>query len=62
MNINHKVKEIDEPRKADQKLYISDITKVSNDFNWSPKVSIDEGLINIVNWVKNTDLSWVKFS
>ena len=62
MKLDHRVEEIAEPRKADQKLYISDITKVSNDFNWSPEVTINEGLIKVIDWVKNTDLSWVKFN
>lgn len=39
-------------RRADQKIYISDNTKVSNDFNWTPKVSIEKGYDQIIEWVK----------
>lgn len=47
---------VDEVRKADQCVYISDITKVRNTFNWMPQVKMEEGLIQIIDWVeKNAD-------
>lgn len=42
----------EEKRRADQKIYISDITKVSKEFNWTPKVTIDQGYDQILDWVK----------
>ena len=40
-------------RKADQKYYVSDITKVNKDLGWEPKISIDEGLERLSLWVKD---------
>lgn len=56
-----KVKQ-EEQRTADQKIYISDITKVSNDFNWKPKVKLEEGIDGIMEWIKNDNniKSWIK--
>ena len=42
----------DGERRADQRIYISDISKVSNEFNWKPKVTIEEGYDKIMKWVK----------
>ena len=40
-------------RQGDQKIYISDITKVTNTFNWKPKINVKKGL-NIMNsWIGN---------
>lgn len=44
--------EIKDWRPGDQKIYISDITKLNNDLNWHPKISINEGLNNLSNWVQ----------
>ena len=44
-----------EPRAADQKIYVSDIRKVSKDFNWSPTYDIKEGLSEIIDWVKENE-------
>jgi CDP-paratose 2-epimerase len=59
MKVDHKVKSIDNSRPSDQKIYISDITKVSKDFNWEPKIGIDEGLINVTKWLEEANLDWV---
>lgn len=42
---------LEEPRRADQIIYMSDITKVSKEFNWSPQVSPKEGYVDIIEWV-----------
>jgi len=57
----HASVETEEPRRADQKIYISDISKVSDDFGWSPNVSLDVGLKNIIEWLdeKQEDFSWL---
>ena len=38
-------------RPSDQKVYISDIRKVSDDLQWKPKVSPKEGVERLVKWV-----------
>jgi len=44
-------------RQADQKVYISDITKIKTLLNWEPKISPEEGVTKIINWIKeNFDL------
>jgi CDP-paratose 2-epimerase len=39
-------------RKFDQKVYVSDISKVKKVLNWAPSVSPEEGIKRIVEWVK----------
>lgn len=39
-------------RPSDQKVYISDISKVSRKLKWQPKVSIEQGLDKLLKWVK----------
>jgi CDP-paratose 2-epimerase len=44
-------------RHGDQKIYISDITKIKKDIGWIPKINTKEGLLNLCNWVsKNKKL------
>lgn len=38
-------------RPSDQKVYISDISKIREKLNWQPKISIEEGIRNIIRWV-----------
>lgn len=40
-------------RVSDQKVYISDIGKISEALSWSPEVSIDSGLDMMLSWVRN---------
>ena len=40
-------------RRADQAIYVSDITKVSSMFEWSPKTNIHNGYDKIFDWVKS---------
>ena len=47
-------------RKSDQKIYISDITKVSNDFMWQPKINIENGLEDVLRWINSDSLEWVE--
>ncbi|MDP3143188.1 MAG: GDP-mannose 4,6-dehydratase [Candidatus Omnitrophota bacterium] len=39
-------------RPSDQKVYISDISKVKSRLDWQPKVGVDEGISRLVKWVK----------
>jgi CDP-paratose 2-epimerase len=39
-------------RPGDQRIYVSDIRKAQNDFGWSPKISVEEGIQKLHDWVK----------
>ncbi|MEM2909601.1 MAG: GDP-mannose 4,6-dehydratase [Nitrososphaerota archaeon] len=39
-------------RPADQKVYISDISKINRELGWSPKVTPAEGVSRLVKWVR----------
>jgi len=60
--MSRKTKKIlhDKARTADQKIYISDIDKVSRDFDWQPIVTLDDGLESVFNWINNDteDFDW----
>jgi CDP-paratose 2-epimerase len=43
----------DDWRPSDQKVYISDISKVSKALGWRPTVKPPEGLKLLIDWVKN---------
>lgn len=38
------------PRVSDQKVFVADITKISNAIGWKPKVSSQEGIERMVKW------------
>lgn len=42
----------DKWRPSDQKVYISDIRRVKNRLNWSPKVNIEEGADRLIEWAR----------
>jgi CDP-paratose 2-epimerase len=51
------IKTEEEPRRADQCIYVSDINKVSSRFDWKPKVNPETALDSILDWVqKNKEL------
>jgi CDP-paratose 2-epimerase len=39
-------------RPGDQKVYISDIGKVSKELGWKPEISVDQGLEGLISWTK----------
>jgi CDP-paratose 2-epimerase len=44
-------------RPGDQRVFISDIRKAYQDLNWQPKVGTEQGIQNLVEWVReNQDL------
>lgn len=47
-------------RPGDQKAYISEISKAKRDFNWSPKVSPQEGVAKLYQWIKENKQSIIK--
>ncbi len=40
-------------RPGDQKIYISDITKLQTELGWSPKVDVTNGIEQLQKWVQN---------
>jgi CDP-paratose 2-epimerase len=44
---------VDEPRKGDVIIYISDNTEISGDLGWRPEVSLEQGAETIVKWVSD---------
>ena len=40
-------------RDADQKVYISDISKVQKELHWKPTIAPDEGIEHLIGWVRN---------
>ncbi|MEW6008942.1 MAG: NAD-dependent epimerase/dehydratase family protein [Candidatus Omnitrophota bacterium] len=40
-------------RASDQKVYISDISKIKKELNWQPKINVNDGLNRLIEWVKN---------
>ena len=43
-------------RAADQKYYISDMTKLFNIFEWRPEYELEEGLKTYYNWIESSFL------
>jgi len=43
----------DDWRPSDQKVYISDISKVSKELGWQPKISPAYGVRLLIDWVKD---------
>jgi len=39
-------------RPGDQPIYISDIRKAEQDFNWKPRVSIQQGMPLLYEWIR----------
>jgi CDP-paratose 2-epimerase len=39
-------------RQGDQRVYISDIRKAQRDLGWSPRVSVNDGLASLQEWVE----------
>ncbi len=44
-------KSFDDWRPGDQPVFVCDITKASRDFGWEPKVSVEEGVKKLYDWV-----------
>jgi nucleoside-diphosphate-sugar epimerase len=43
-----------EPRMWDQSIWVADMKKVKEIFNWEPRYSLKDGLIKTINWYKNS--------
>ena len=42
----------DQVRKSDHRYYVSAIERVCEDYGWKPEVGVEEGVDQIVNWVR----------
>lgn len=42
-------------RPSDQKVYISDISKIESKLNWEPKIKVREGISRLISWVKSNE-------
>lgn len=40
-------------RPGDQRVFIADIRKASRDFDWTPKIGVEEGIGKLFNWVRS---------
>jgi len=40
-------------RQSDQKVYVADITKAKQIFNWAPQIESRKGLIRMIEWVES---------
>ena len=40
-------------RPSDQKVYISDISKIKARLNWQPEIDIEQGVERLIHWVKD---------
>jgi CDP-paratose 2-epimerase len=44
-------------RPGDQRVFIADISKANQDFGWMPEIGVEEGIHNLIEWVRaNRDL------
>ncbi len=48
-------------RPGDQPVFISDIRKAKEEFNWTPEVSVYEGVKKLSEWVNNNRNLFIKF-
>lgn len=57
LNFNYQFSEI---RQGDQKIFISDNTKIKNMLGWAPQIAVRDGMSKLIEWVKN-NLDTVKY-
>lgn len=43
-------------RPGDQRIYVSDTRKAGKELGWQPKVSVEEGITRLVNWVRENPI------
>lgn len=41
------------PRASDQKVFVADISKIKSKIAWQPKVSAQEGILEMISWVNS---------
>jgi CDP-paratose 2-epimerase len=45
-------------RQSDQKIFIANINKAKNTFNWAPAIRTVEGLSDILNWIPESEAAY----
>lgn len=53
--------EIKDWRPGDQYIYISDIRKAKEDFEWEPKVNIEKGIKKLYDWISENKKSFYEY-
>ncbi|MCK4260836.1 MAG: NAD-dependent epimerase/dehydratase family protein [Halanaerobiales bacterium] len=48
----HIYKSYDDWRPSDQKVYVSDISKIKKELDWEPKINFEIGVKKLIDWVK----------
>lgn len=51
LNIKMNYREL-APRESDQKVFVANISKANNNFDWNVKVSKEEGISKMYNWIE----------
>jgi CDP-paratose 2-epimerase len=49
-------------RPGDQKIYISDISKIKSDTGWEPTISIDGGIGMMIDWISDNKYMFKKLN
>ena len=42
-------------RESDQKIFVSDLSKITENLNWSPVISSKDGVIRMIDWVDSVN-------
>ena len=42
-------------RPGDQKIYISNISKIKKDYKWYPKIRVSHGLDKVIRWIRENE-------
>lgn len=45
------------PRESDQRVFVADLQKIMKNIDWKPQVSKNEGIKNMINWVKSQEIN-----
>jgi CDP-paratose 2-epimerase len=40
-------------RRADQRVYVSNISRISRDLDWQPRMSVAQGVDTLFDWVQD---------
>jgi CDP-paratose 2-epimerase len=42
-------------RPGDQPVFISDISRAEREFGWSPKIGVEEGVGQLIEWIRENE-------
>lgn len=57
-DFDEKIIEYVEDRKGHDFRYAIDFSKITNELNWKPKISFEQGIKETINWYKNNENWW----